>query len=69
MLECLLIGPASYLLCWIGNVGRLDLLRVGDICAECALEGGKGFRSIFIFVIFIHGKIKDIWDTRLLINN
>ena len=24
---------------------------------------------LFIFVIFIHGKIKDIWDTRLLINN
>lgn len=27
-------------------MGRIDLLRVGDVGAECALEGGKGFRAM-----------------------
>ena len=40
------MGMDRFLCCSTGNLGRTDLLSVGEEGAECGLEGGKGFRTI-----------------------
>ena len=40
------MGMDKFLFCSTGNLGRTDLLSVGEEGAECGLEGRKGFRTI-----------------------
>ena len=38
-------GIDSVLCCWIGKIGTIDLLRVGEEGAEWGLGGGNGFKD------------------------
>ena len=40
------MGIERFLCCWTGNLGKTDLLSVGEAGAEWGLEGGKGLRTI-----------------------
>ena len=40
------MGIDKCLCCCTGNLGRTDLLSVGEAGAEWGLEGGKGFRTM-----------------------
>ena len=40
------MGMDKFLFCSTGNLGRTDLLSVGEEGAAIGLKGGKGFRTI-----------------------
>ena len=47
------MGMERFLCCWTGNLGKTDLLSVGEVGAEWGLEGGKGLRTITGSVLLV----------------